>query len=63
MNMELKCMILNVTKFAKWGLIHASDFQILTRHNFICKQATYKAEIFSPISTMIGKVCYQIAKL
>ena len=28
-----------VTKFAKRGLIHASDFPNLMRHNFICKQA------------------------
>ena len=28
-----------VTKFAKRGLIHASDFPTLTKHNFICKQA------------------------
>ena len=28
-----------VTEFAKRGLIHASDFPTLTRHNFICKQA------------------------
>ena len=28
-----------VTKFAKGGLIYASNFLILKRHNFICKQA------------------------
>ena len=30
---------LYVTEFEKRGLIHASDFPTLTRHNFICKQA------------------------
>ena len=31
--------IVYVTKFAKRGLIHASDFPTLTKHNIICKQA------------------------
>ena len=34
-----KFLIKYVTEFAKKGLIHASDFSTLTRHNFICKQA------------------------
>ena len=29
----------NVTGFAKRGLIHASDFATLMRHNFICGSA------------------------
>ena len=30
---------INVTEFAKRGLIHASNFPTLTSHNFIFKQA------------------------
>ena len=29
----------NVTRFAKRGLIHASDFATLMRHNFTCGSA------------------------
>ena len=33
---------LYVAEFVKRGLIHASDFPNLKRHNFICKQAIQK---------------------
>ena len=33
------CMYVYVTRFAKRGLIHASDFATLMRHNFICGSA------------------------
>ena len=35
----LRIATVYVTEFAKRGLIHASDFPTLTKHNFICKQA------------------------
>ena len=46
--------------FAQWGLIHASGFVILKRHNFInlCKLA-----LEFLCNDRKGKSCYQISKL
>jgi len=37
-NNEVAIAALNVTKFAKRGLIHTSDYATLQKHNFFCEQ-------------------------
>ena len=51
-----------VTKSAKRGLIHTSDFATLMSHNFVCDQAiTLKR--FTHIRLMIAKCSHKILKL
>ena len=54
---------LYVNGFAKRGLIHASDFAILMRHNFICSLAMRLKFTIIMHSVMIGKSLYKILEL
>ena len=48
-------------RFAKRGVIHASNFATLMSHNFVCDHAITK--LFTHISLMIGKSSHKISKL
>ena len=52
-----------MTGFAKRGLIHASDFATLMRHNFIIMWFSYEAEIYCQFSVMIAKSLHKISEL
>lgn len=51
-----------MTGFAKMGRIHASDFVIFMRYNFICK-ISYYAEMCCNYSAMKAKPGYKISEL
>ena len=57
------CMYVYVTGFAKRGLIHASDFATLMRHNFIRSWFSYEAENYCELSVMIAKSLHKISEL
>ena len=42
LDISLLLLCIYVTEFARRGLIQASNFAYLNRHNFTCKQLPYK---------------------